>query len=62
MDWIDIGQEDNVRVSNMKDMKAFAFLLGNITVTVAVNPESSSPPWVTAIGYLIATNLSCASN
>jgi hypothetical protein len=62
MDWIDIGQEENVRVSNMKDIKAFAFLLGNITVTVAANPESSSSPWVMATGYLIATNLSWASN
>jgi len=62
MDCIDIGQEENVRVSNMKDTNAFAFLLGNMTVAVAMNPDSSSAPWAMASGYLIATNFSWASN
>jgi hypothetical protein len=62
MDCIDIGQEENVRVSKMKDIKAFALLLGNMTIAVAVNPDSSSAPWVMASGYLIATNFSWASN
>ena len=62
---IDIGHEEKVSKSKMKETNAFALTFGNMIVAMALKPEV--PSWAggvisTESGYLTATSFSCDRN